>query len=233
MVIAGSVVAIVGAGLYILFKRLGAGEVDVGDVVASVVCGIGAVLMVGAVIFLFNLACAPFRIERDRADAADAALRDLQNRTHTEIPNAHLAALQRYENSLTERDEQDQGIARLVHHYFAMRDGVVSFARHSGQLDPNAIVRIAELIFSQLARIVPPNQAPPGQELRIEQGWNHYLVIYPVEMSVPPKVTITGLPAGSHAEVTNTTRISFEVRFWPQHPRIGVAEFHLEASADI
>ncbi|HSE73122.1 MAG TPA: hypothetical protein VLB05_01325 [Dongiaceae bacterium] len=74
----------------------------------------------GALLFIYNLVFAPYRVERDRANAAEQALSELKERAHVEIPRGHLQAIERYDGTLSDLGERLNVIAQLAARYVVM-----------------------------------------------------------------------------------------------------------------
>lgn len=160
--------------------------------------------------------------EWDRAEKAESALKMEQESQTLEIPSGHLQALSRYDATISDLGERQALIGRLIEQYKRLRDSSISnYQRFGGNVDFEELFQISELIFGQISRFTPDPPVEPRNGLTIVLDWNHFLVIFDVPMRIPPpKIQISDIPNDSHAEISNITKISFEVHFWPDKPKI-------------
>jgi hypothetical protein len=206
------------------------GDAAMQSIIEAASTGILAIVIVGSFLFLWNLACAPYRIERDRANVAEAKVAEFQNRTDAKIPIAHLGAMQRYEGTLLTLENRLGALSALVAQYTRLREASRQFYVSCGLPEDEAEVSaITKTIMGEMERFVLALPFAPHQGLRLLIGWNHFIQIFDVPKRVPPKINITHIPEGSHAQVKNVTTLSFEVQFWPEN--IQVTDFAVEADA--
>ncbi len=196
-----------------------------------VLAPLGAVFLC---VFLWNMVTTPYRIQRDRADAAEKSI--AESALGTPFPNTVLRSLA---DSQTENEGLKQTLVRLsllVEQYQRLLDATFRHAEFLGNnLHDDDIGMIATFIADEAKKALPRLPSRPDTPLVFETGWNTYRYILPSPMRIPPRVSFPSLPNGVNAEIRRVSKIDFEVRFWhsasPNQEKIEPQ--HFEADAEL
>lgn len=175
------------------------------------VVGLTGALIGVAILFLWNLAAAPYRIQRERADEAEQKLADLQS--STPLPNAVLRSLSDHQSASETNERRMIFLAHLFEQYKRLLKSTFLWAEHL-ETPIEDIGIVAKFISDEVDKILPKQPFAPEQPLIFQTGWNQYRYIFNSAMRIPPTVTFPEAQDGIEAAILHVSKIDFEVRFW-------------------
>ncbi|THV13716.1 hypothetical protein [Rhizobium rhizophilum] len=198
------------------------------------VCGV-------LLIFAWNVIAAPYRIQKDRADALAEECGALEKELSSllasgQVPTAVLKSLSEIQERRDELDSRLGAIAALIEQFRRLLSAAVNYG-HFRQTDLRAddVTLIADFLVQQAALILPKLPHQPDQPLIFQTGWNEYRYIFAVPKRTAPKVTFPMLPEEVEATVQDASKLHFDVRFWhiPSSNHQAIAPLPFVADAEL
>lgn len=202
--------------------------------IAFVVVGVIGAACGVLVIFLWNLLAAPYRIEKERADAAEARVAELKS--GTELPNTVLQSLSDKQEENEQLKQTLIDLSSIFEQYQRLLNATFLFSEFKGtSLRQEDIGIVASFISEEAKKLLPQLPFKPNQSLIFQTGWNQYRYIFSTPKRIPPKINFLELPNGVSAEILRVSKIDFEVSFFhaPSQNREQVAPQLCTASAEL
>lgn len=191
-----------------------------GTVALPFITGVG-----GACVGYLNL------VNKTATDAQNNRIEEgvKQIATNDQSVAASLGLMESYRDELAKSGQRDAILSALIEQYARLSRTSQLF--HGLITDQDKLTISAE-VLKTFQQIIPARIRDdlPGRPLVIPLDPNTFRVIYPVPMRIAPQITITNLPEGVTAHVTDVTTVAFNVSFSPNN--IPITNFGIVASAD-
>jgi len=173
---------------------------------------VGAATWVAA-LFIWNLACAPFRIQRDRADALQSTV-DSLNAGRVDADATQIRVIDDYLRARGSLEVQLLQVARLALQYKRLTEASIAHSSLRGEIDYKELAECGSTVFAALQQVVP-NVAPvtPKGGFKLQIETNKLLIIFDQPMTRPPSFVINTDIDGLIGEATRVTKYSAEMIF--------------------
>jgi hypothetical protein len=145
-----------------------------------------------------------------------------------------LSLLKSYDAKLQGYGKKDELLSAVIAQYQRLSQAAALFAarqnRDAGPDQGKIASQILEILNQDAIHAVARIDLP-GSPLIINLGSNSFRVIFSVPMRITPRLTFTGLPAGTTPSVSSASEIGFSVTFFPLSTTIST--FGLIADAEL